>query len=47
MQGFRRDYALQAERAAVATPWLLDANRRVAVQSVRLDGGDLDRFIPG
>ncbi len=47
MPGFRRDYALQAGRAAVATPWLLDANRRVAAQSVRLDGGDLNRFIPG
>ena len=47
LAGFRRAYAAQAERAAVATPWLLDANRRVTAQSVRLDGGDLDRFIPG
>lgn len=47
MPGFRRDYAGQARRAAVATPWLLDANRRVAAQSVRLGGDDLDRLIPG
>ncbi len=42
MPGFRRDYARQAERAAVATPWLLEANRRVAAHPV-----GLDRFIPG
>ncbi len=42
MPGFQRDYARQAERAAAATPWLLEANRRVAAHPV-----GLDRFIPG
>ena len=46
MPGFRRDYALQAERARVATPWLLEANRRVAAHPVGRDGIGLDRFIP-
>ena len=40
--GFRCDHARQAERAAVATPWLLEANRRVAAHPV-----GLDRFISG
>jgi len=47
MPGFRRDYARQAERAAVATPWLLEANRRVAAHPVGRGKADLDRFIPG
>lgn len=47
MPGFRRDYALQAGRAAAATPWLLEANRRVAAYPVGLGTRDLDRFIPG
>lgn len=47
MPGFRRDYALQAERAAAATPWLLEANRRVAAHPVGRNGAGLDRFIPG
>ena len=42
MPGFRRDYARQAERAATAMPWLLEANRRVAGYPV-----GFDRFIPG
>jgi hypothetical protein len=42
MPGFRRDYAAQAARAAEATPWLLEANRRVAAHPL-----GLDRFIPG
>lgn len=48
MPGFRRDYALQAGRAAAATPWLLEANRRVAAHPVGRSGAGLDhRFIPG
>jgi cytosine/adenosine deaminase-related metal-dependent hydrolase len=47
MPGFRRDYARQAEQAAVATPWLLEANRRVAARSVGRGKADLNRFIPG
>ena len=42
MPSFRRDYAAQAARAAEATPWLLEANRRVAGHAL-----GLDRFIPG
>jgi len=42
MPGFRRDYAAQARRAAEATPWLLEANRRVQAHPLALD-----RFIPG
>ncbi len=42
MPGFRIDYAAQAARAAAATPWLLEANRRVAAHPL-----GLDRFIPG
>ena len=41
MPGFRRDYAAQAARADEATPWLLEANRRVAAHPL-----GLDRFIP-
>ncbi len=41
MPAFRRDYAAQAARAAVATPWLLEANRAVAAHPL-----GLDRFIP-
>ena len=40
MPEFIRDYTAQAARAAEATPWLLEANRRVG-------GLGLDRFIPG
>ena len=47
MPGFRRDYAMQAERAGEATPWLLAANRLVAAHPVGRDGRGLDRFIPG
>jgi cytosine/adenosine deaminase-related metal-dependent hydrolase len=42
MPAFRRDYAAQAARAAEATPWLLEANRRLAAHPL-----GLDRFIPG
>lgn len=42
MVAFRRDFSGVAERAAVASPFLLDANARVA----RHDVG-LDRFAPG
>ena len=41
MPGFLRDYAASAARAAEATPWLLEANRRVAGYPI-----GLDRFIP-
>ncbi len=47
MPDFRRDYAQQAARAAEATPWLLEANRRVAAHPLGLGQHDLDRFIPG
>ncbi len=47
MPGFRRDYAMQVERAGVATPWLLAANRLVAAHFVGRDGRGLNRFIPG
>ena len=42
MPTFRRDYDAQAASAAEATPWLLEANRRVAGHPL-----GLDRFIPG
>lgn len=42
MPTFRRDYAAQAARAEEASPWLLEANRRVAGHNF-----GLDRFIPG
>ena len=41
MPAFRRDYRQQAERAKVAEPWLLEANRRVAGEAL-----GLDRFLP-
>lgn len=41
MPAFRRDYRAQAARAAEATPWLLEANRRVAAAPL-----GLDRFLP-
>jgi len=47
MPGFRRDYARQSRRAANATPWLLQANRRVAGHALDTQAGGLDRFIPG
>ena len=47
MPGFRRDYARQAQRAATATPWLLEANRRVAGNVLDAQAGGLNRFIPG
>jgi len=47
MPGFRRDYAQQATRAAEATPWLLEAHRRVATHRLGSGAGNLDRFIPG
>ena len=47
MPGFRRDYARQARRAATATPWLLEANRRVANHALNARPGSLNRFIPG
>ena len=36
MPGFLRDYAASAARAAEATPWLLEANRRVAGHPIGL-----------
>lgn len=42
MPAFRRDYAAQVARAAEATPWLLEANRRVADYPL-----GFDRFIRG
>ncbi|MGI4802442.1 MAG: amidohydrolase family protein [Janthinobacterium lividum] len=42
MPQFWQDYAAQAARAAEATPWLLEANRRVAAEAL-----GLDRYLPG
>jgi hypothetical protein len=42
MPQFRRDYHAQAARAEAATPWLLEANRRVAAEDL-----GLDRYLPG
>ena len=42
MPQFRRDYRAQAARAEAATPWLLEANRRVAAIAL-----GLDRYLPG
>ena len=42
MPQFRRDHQAQAARAAEATPWLLEANRRVAAEPL-----GLDRYLPG
>jgi len=42
MPQFRRDYRAQAVRAEAATPWLLEANRRVTADAL-----GLDRYLPG
>ena len=42
MPRFRRDYQAQAARADAATPWLLEANRRVAAEPL-----GFDRYLPG